>query len=548
MIFPEALQMTDYPTEEFQREVPSEIVLILRRIRLYARRRVLWLQHLWSTENSQGSQAVITHSAVESYLSNRDNRADEAHFFRQNPEVRQLNDEIQSLEDEFRQHRSMRINRLAALFQLSEFEADLLQTCFAGAVDTQFNKIFAYLHDHSGQPFVTIQLVQRLFGYSAVTALADLDKSLTWRILHKVNNNPGEPAICVLDDEIIQWLLGSENISPAMNQAVIPVEKHIPLESWPTKRAATALSKCVSDHHHRLIIAGAPGSGRKTLARYAADRTGQDVLFIDISSLNELNAETILKIRRTALLQDKLVAWCHLDEKSRHLINRSAPPDGEIFIEEQHHPSKSYRGKTETIICMPDLSISERKQLWQQMLPVVRTWGQEEFQSFTAQFRVTIGDIRRVADSDIKSVDQVYDHMKSVSHPELDSLAERLDSEFTMDDLVLPDHTTQILNDMYFEARARGLFWEDRKNRRLFPQGRGLLTLFTGPPGTGKTMAAQVLANRLRLSLYRIDLSTVVSKYVGETSKNLEKIIREAQGLNVILFFDEADALFGKRT
>jgi SpoVK/Ycf46/Vps4 family AAA+-type ATPase len=104
------------------------------------------------------------------------------------------------------------------------------------------------------------------------------------------------------------------------------------------------------------------------------------------------------------------------------------------------------------------------------------------------------------------------------------------------------------LEDLVYEARERVAFWEEPAARRLFPQGRGLVGLFSGPPGTGKTMAAQVIAASLQLDLFRIDLSSVVSKYVGETSQNLERILSRAEGMDIVLFFDEADALFGKRT
>ena len=99
-----------------------------------------------------------------------------------------------------------------------------------------------------------------------------------------------------------------------------------------------------------------------------------------------------------------------------------------------------------------------------------------------------------------------------------------------------------------FEATERVAFWEQSSHKRLFPQGQGLLALFAGPPGTGKTMAAQVIANELKLDLYRVDLSSMVSKYVGETSKNIERILSRAQRMDAVLLFDEADALFGKRT
>jgi SpoVK/Ycf46/Vps4 family AAA+-type ATPase len=119
---------------------------------------------------------------------------------------------------------------------------------------------------------------------------------------------------------------------------------------------------------------------------------------------------------------------------------------------------------------------------------------------------------------------------------------------FTFDDLVLPDYTRRAIEDFIFEATERVPFWEQPQAKRLYPQGRGLIGLFTGDPGTGKTMAAQVIAATLKLDLFRIDLSNVISKYVGETSQNLDLILSRASNMNVVLLFDEADSLFGKRT
>jgi SpoVK/Ycf46/Vps4 family AAA+-type ATPase len=104
------------------------------------------------------------------------------------------------------------------------------------------------------------------------------------------------------------------------------------------------------------------------------------------------------------------------------------------------------------------------------------------------------------------------------------------------------------LEDFAFEAHDRATFWELTSAQRLFPRGRGLVALFSGPPGTGKTMAAQIIAADLELDLFRIDLATVVSKYIGETAKHLAQIFTRASRMNGVLLFDEADALFSKRT
>jgi len=113
---------------------------------------------------------------------------------------------------------------------------------------------------------------------------------------------------------------------------------------------------------------------------------------------------------------------------------------------------------------------------------------------------------------------------------------------------VLPPEQLGQLKDICNRAKYRHIVYGDWGFDRKLSLGKGLNALFSGPPGTGKTMAAEVIANELNLDLYKIDLSQVVSKYIGETEKNLDKIFTEAQNSNAILFFDEADALFGKRS
>jgi SpoVK/Ycf46/Vps4 family AAA+-type ATPase len=126
-------------------------------------------------------------------------------------------------------------------------------------------------------------------------------------------------------------------------------------------------------------------------------------------------------------------------------------------------------------------------------------------------------------------------------------LAQILECPFSKEDLVVPDGIKQLLESIVFEAEERAEFWKEPEARRLFPQGRGLIALFSGPSGTGKTMAAQVIAARLDQDLCRVNVAQLVSKWVGETTKNVEQVIRVAAENDVVLFFDEADALFARR-
>jgi SpoVK/Ycf46/Vps4 family AAA+-type ATPase len=130
----------------------------------------------------------------------------------------------------------------------------------------------------------------------------------------------------------------------------------------------------------------------------------------------------------------------------------------------------------------------------------------------------------------------------------LAELAHKIEPRYRWDDLVLPETQMEMLREMVNMVQSRPLVLDEWGLGRKLTAGMGVSALFSGPPGTGKTLAAQIMANQLGIDLYRIDLSTVVSKYVGETEKNLERIFTEASQSNAILFFDEADTIFGKRS
>ena len=134
------------------------------------------------------------------------------------------------------------------------------------------------------------------------------------------------------------------------------------------------------------------------------------------------------------------------------------------------------------------------------------------------------------------------------SRQRLDGLAQRIEPSATWDDLILPEAQRQILREMASHVRQRATVYERWGFSAKGLRGLGISALFAGASGTGKTMAAEVLAGELRLDLYRIDLSSVVSKYIGETEKNLRRVFDAAELGGAILLFDEADALFGKRS
>jgi hypothetical protein len=176
----------------------------------------------------------------------------------------------------------------------------------------------------------------------------------------------------------------------------------------------------------------------------------------------------------------------------------------------------------------------------------------------TAQFNLTAAAIRELAHratvegadetTAAPLADRLWDAARALSRPRLDTLARRLVPRAGWNDIVLPAAETALLHGIADQVGNRSKVYRDWGFADRMSRGLGISVLFAGPSGTGKTMAAEVLAAHLRLDLFRIDLSTVVSKYIGETEGNLRRLFDAAEEGGCILLFDEADALFGKRT
>ena len=202
---------------------------------------------------------------------------------------------------------------------------------------------------------------------------------------------------------------------------------------------------------------------------------------------------------------------------------------------------------------------AEQTDLWQQALGADADRYASAIVSVVDQFCLGASEIHDVAaalatDRDIEDRDvddpaaALWRSCRTQSRPRLDGLAERIMSRATWRDLVLPDANLAALRAIVAQVRQRDQVYQKWGYERTGPRGLGVTALFSGPSGTGKTLAAEVVANELQLDLHRIDLSGVVSKYIGETEKNLQQVFDSAEAGGVVLLFDEADALFGKRS
>jgi AAA+ superfamily predicted ATPase len=196
----------------------------------------------------------------------------------------------------------------------------------------------------------------------------------------------------------------------------------------------------------------------------------------------------------------------------------------------------------------------EQRAVWEAALGDLAQRMDGQVDTLISQFSLSAPAIRLAAEPargehDVQSCyDALWEACRKQARPRLEGLAQRIEPAAAWDDLVLPEAQKEILRDIITHVRQRTKVYERWGFARKSSRGLGISALFAGASGTGKTMAAEVLAGQLQLDLYRIDLSSVVSKYIGETEKNLRRVFDAAEGGAAILLFDEADALFGKRS
>jgi hypothetical protein len=192
-------------------------------------------------------------------------------------------------------------------------------------------------------------------------------------------------------------------------------------------------------------------------------------------------------------------------------------------------------------IALPPIGVAARRELWQRLTDLPMP---EE----ASRWSLTPAELVSVAAVAPAGAEELTAACRRLVHRAPGELFSPLPSPYGWDDLIVSPQLRQHLRELEDQARLRSAVFDEWGFARLHPQGRGLSALFAGPSGTGKTMAAQVLAGSLGLELYRVDLAGVVNKYIGETEKRLKLVFDSCERANVLLFFDEADALFGQRT
>ncbi|MEM1319235.1 MAG: ATP-binding protein [Bacteroidota bacterium] len=545
-------QNAEMQTFANEQRMVSALELIIARVRLRAMLRVAWLRKLWKDHGNVDGQTVNYHQAIDCILWNKDNTADEVQWLSEQEDLKALRAELEEVETTLLHAEQSFFTHLKKRLGVGKYETDVLQATLALALVPELGQVYAYLQDHSGRNYVTDELINRLFRSTARNTLSPIANLLIWDLVHKKTMANGEPPRYECDPHILNRLMGRMDIDPVLLGVAYIQAPQAPLPNWPMQPTLDFITRTLaanSQQEINICVSGAPGQGRRTFAATLCQQLQLPLLVVDVDRVSREQWPAVyLHAQRHAYLDNCALAWIGEDWEGKAWPQITRPFQIQFTITQPGSHHAPIAGMIDYRVELPAFSIQDRQIVWKRLLPQMAEWSAKETVYLINRFQVTVGQIRTVAQRATADPAEAAQLLSRSSRHRFGKLAQYLECPFNWEDLVLYPWLKNQLSDFIFEGQERELVWEMPQTRRLFPQGKGLMALFSGPPGTGKTMAAQVIAATLGVELYRIDLSTIVSKYIGETTKNLDLILNRARQLNAVLLFDECDALFGKRT
>lgn len=491
------------------------------------------------------------------------------------------------------------ISRLAWLrdsFDLSDFDIDLIIIALAPEIDLRYERLYAYLQDDVTRKRPSVDLALNLLCASPEAKLLHRDRFasnaplISHKLLHLIADpNQSHPPLLShylkLDEQIIRLLLEQEGLdlrlvpycqtsAPSVSLDELPVNSKI-------KVALRSLTvRCwQANQPLRFYFQGAEDLAKILTAQALASEVGTTLVSANLAQMlaaKEDCEQILLLLLREVWFQRAILYLegmdaLRSDERTlsyHYLLNELHKTPG-IVILSGTQPLMPSAIALSYIIPVPFAmpNFSERRACWQAHLTAANiVLSEPALNSLADRFRLMPGQIASAVvdagsrsrwqmaisnpDSSKSSVTlgDLFSAARSQSGHNLEGLARKIEPIYTWDDIVLPDDARTQLQEMYQWVVHRHKVLHEWGFGRKLAYGRGVSALFAGPSGTGKTMSAEIIAKALGLDLYKINLSSVVSKYIGETEKNLERIFTAAENANAILFFDEADALFGKRS
>ncbi len=491
-------------------------------------------------------------------------------------------DEIEAAADAAeRDATDLRLRSLARNFHLDEIDIELLLIAMAPDVDARFERLYGYLQDDVSRRRASVGLGLELCGLPSSSAYARsrlapgaplVDEYL---VQVEESERPVLTRSLRVPDRVAAHLLGSD-IPDAVVAALLAVS--LPLtggeSGWGVPEASALVRWMRDESQSRSPSGGGQGGGSKlayirerpgasgaALASSAFAQVGRPTLTLDLERLRP--EEDVLTVAALTAREAGLTGAGVVAGPVEVLIARGLPAvrafsemPAMIVLVGTRSWDPGWARDVPFICEAPIPDAAQRAELWRRNLNGDTPPGLD-LAGTMAQFRLTADQVHRAAraarmEAHAREAALDEEQLKAGARAQnaagLERLARRVQPAVGFADLVLPPDTMAQLKELLTRARYREQVLDVWKMGGPSTRRRGLTALFAGPSGTGKTMAAEVLAGELSLDLYTVDLATVVDKYVGETEKNLDRIFAEAERVNGVILFDEADALFGKRS
>lgn len=489
-----------------------------------------------------------------------------------------------------------RVIQLFKKFRLSNFERFLLLLSLSSASDRKYESIYAFLHNNIKEELPTKGLAISLYKM-----FYDLEDYHIGRAIKGEGNffrflaesaagsgsEPGLADNIILRRRVSGFIRGINLIDQELADIATFFDKTERLDGMCIReeeyiRIETYIKEIlhnVGRVGNVLNLYGQNGIGKKHLLKYAAQILGFNLIFVDYAKLKLQQHSAIRrlldKVYLEYILTGSVPCFINMDQDQSSDDEQDAGRTRDMrLVSAIEYIAKEFwfavwlsKVKEDELTAhnihlmsveLPMLTVGERIVLWEAACRGLELAGDVDTVLCANQYILTPKSIKDVLDTanclavcEGRSVIERGDILRGVKQHSLNQLgryATLINAVFTWDDLVIDEDQKRKMQMICNQMKYRNIVGEEWGFHKKTPYGRGLCAMFFGSPGTGKTMAVQVMANELGLDLYRIDLSQLVSKYIGETEKNISGLFKKAKNINALLFFDEADSLFAKRS
>jgi SpoVK/Ycf46/Vps4 family AAA+-type ATPase len=474
------------------------------------------------------------------------------------------------------------LEQLCTLFSLSPFERNILLLCVGMELDPKFAFLCADAQGNRERNYPTLGLALSVLPNTHWSVLASQSPLQRWQLIEIGKEQTLTQSPLRIDKRILCYLLDEPCLDEQLAGIVKPMPPASPTPLPPSHQQLAEQLVATWSHGSGtssfpiVQLCGSEVAAKHSIAAAACASVGFNLNVMEASILpadaHELNRLIQRWFREALLTNSALLLNCDEVNQadpvrefaiSQFIENLNSPII--VSTQERQHP----RQRPLITFDVPHLTHSEQLAIWKSNLGTAAAELNGQVEALASQFNLSTpaivaaclkvkgemgrGEEGETSESPIqnpqsKIQNQLWDICRTMARPRLDDLAQRIESTATWEDLVLPEQQRQTLRDIRAHVQQRAKVYQNWGFAGKGGRGLGISALFSGASGTGKTMAAEVLAQELHLDVYRIDLSAVVSKYIGETEKNLRRIFDAAETGGAILLFDEADALFGKRT